>query len=135
MTLTRPPTPPKVLISHALVIVALGATLSPLQLGLVAVGFSGSSSPWTARDLILLASLLGMCVGAALCWKWPRIGTPLFVVSWIVAFIACRGEPESAAECFRQLVTTEIGGAFLLVNLFLTELWRRVRSLRLLDTP
>lgn len=125
MTLTRPPTPPKVLISHALVIVALGATLSPLQLGSIAVGFSGSSGPWPVRDQILLATLLGMCVGAALCWKRPRIGTPLFAASWIVAFIACRGEPESAAECFRQLITTVIGGVFLLANLLVTEVGLR----------
>lgn len=73
-----------------------------------------------------------MCVAAALCWKWPRSGTLLFAVLWVVAFVVCRGEPETAAECFHQLITMVIGGAFLLVNLLVTEIWLRDSRRRLL---
>ena len=115
MSLTR-----STMLSRALIIIALGASISQALFSSMGLGFSGLPASLIERSTLIASGLL--CMPALASWKFPRTGFVVFVLLFGTAIILCT-PPISPSpgwvNCWYLLLPGAISGVFLLLNLTL----------------
>lgn len=115
MPLTR-----STILSRALVIIALGASIAQALFSSISFGFAGPPASVIERLMLIVSGLL--CMPALASWKFPRAGFVVFVLLFGTAIILCT-PPVSPSpgwvNCWYLLLPGAISGVFLLLNLML----------------
>lgn len=113
------------MLSGALLLIAVGASL-PLA-GMVYVSFAFSGSPRTPSEWVISLVAFTLWIVVAATWKFPRAAYIVFMALYMAALAWCTSRGAGIGECFRALVFPTVSAMALTVNVALAVLWKRGR--------